>query len=837
MRESGFDYREVLGYRRQKTLCFSEFVEGFMGEPESYLHSSTTLIIEAIRHFGFRIVVRSGEPIISYKIFDDPFCNGINAVFGQEPCIKHIVDVIDSAAKETGPNRGIVLVGPPASGKTNIVDIIALALEEYTKHSEVKLYSFFFLFSDKETRRSVEIWSSFRHSPILLFPTILQKEHETRKPRQELLDSVNSKRKERGQKAILFPNFFQNASLDKCSMDILERLVHNPNHSSMSLYEILEKYVRVEEIVFSNAQAQGIANIDDMRLLNVITHPRDLGAADRAFLSQILPVDTLSQYEGAIVSSNRGLLHIHDAFGVSEAGKPPESEYKPLLLLLGSGKVSVDATQSSIDNTVLMTTNLEEMTLLERQLTSSKLLDRIEKIPVNYLLDANSEMGIFKRDMANIREKYEVDPNLMRIAAYYAVLTRLLPPGKKKFQHHWSEEKIALYSKIRVEQKLFIYANQSTDPISTIMNLPKWHPFFNEAHKHGFSIKEPETYEQFICKPKEAQNLYETGLFTNEELRLIDDDFMRTLIREHYPNEGKHGISVRQLQNVMRNTIARSDGAKVHVGTFLSQLNRVIAEGPELHHWLQIDPKYSENRQSCAPRQLSETYLVQGEGDYGDFVGLVKVVRALYFHIIKKEITISTVDRDPDQIERDLRFYLQNALLANALENKAFSHIMVPQFTFIHPRTGLKVDHPDIAYMVAMEGVLDPTKISADLREEMSHKFLRLQADGEIQLQKGKTIISSHGDRLVECFSEELNSLLSHRKNIEGIDINTLKKGFLAKKNGDAFYHKLNEETVGLIERIIENMIQRFSYPESIALDTIAFAIRKDIVNFEKILT
>ena len=50
----------------------------------------------------------------------------------------------ESAEKEAGPNRGIVLVGPPASGKTNIVDLITQALEEYSKQKSTKLYSFYF---------------------------------------------------------------------------------------------------------------------------------------------------------------------------------------------------------------------------------------------------------------------------------------------------------------------------------------------------------------------------------------------------------------------------------------------------------------------------------------------------------------------------------------------------------------------------------------------------------------------------------------------------------------------------------------------------------------------
>ena len=73
-----------------------------------------------------------------------------------------------------------------------------------------------------------------------------------------------------------------------------------------------------------------------------------------------------------MVSSNRGILHIHDAFDID--GSLTEDAYKPLLMLLGSGRISLQSTQASLDNTVIMTTNLEEMNVLEKRLSALKLL-------------------------------------------------------------------------------------------------------------------------------------------------------------------------------------------------------------------------------------------------------------------------------------------------------------------------------------------------------------------------------------------------------------------------------------------------------------------------------
>lgn len=829
-----FDLKNILGYTRSRTLSFGEFVEAFMSEPSNFLHTSSTMITEAIKHFDYKIVVRSGEPVISYEIFRDMFNSGTNAVFGQESCIKHIVDAIDSAGKETGPNRGLVLVGPPASGKTNIIDLLCVALEEYTKQKQVKLYSFFFEFTSPDSNRKLEIWNSFRHNPILLFPIVINHGERSERPRQKLFAHAMQAYKERTGENLVIPTYYQNASLDKCSLDILEGLMQNPHNRKKDLYSIINEYVRVEEIIFSNAQAQGISNIDEMSRLKVRIKGTDIFGEDKSILNQHLPGTDLLQYEGAIVRSNRGILHIHDAF-TGESHQ--ESDYRPLLMLLGSGKASIDSTQASVDNTVMMTTNLEEMAQLERQLTSSKLLDRIEKIPVNYLLDATSEMNILRRDMSIMQQNYDVDPNLFRIAAYYAVMTRLLPPKRDKFPPNWSLAKQNLYNHVPVEQKLFIYASEAEDPIATINKLPHWHPFRNEAMKLNLDLEDEDALRAHIETNDEAISLQQCGLFSNEELSLVDDEFMRELWREHYPAEGRYGISVRQLQNIMRNTVTHSDGRKVHVGTFLSQLKRTINEGPDLHHWLAIDPKYKQDRKPVKTRKIGDYRLEANEGDYGDFPGLVKVVKFIYYTIIQREIVQATVDRKPEDIEADLRRYIQYTLLANALENRAFAHIMVPKFSFIHPNTGEKVDAPDFNYMSSIEKVVAPDREPTHFRREIAHKFLEMQSSGEVRIDEGKNVISSRNDNVIVSFHDIYTRLLSHRRTVEGINAELLRDAFFQRKNNPGIYRSYSVEIRNLVETILKNMEERFRYSETIALDTVVFALRKGIVDFKELIS
>ncbi len=827
------DLKELLNYQRKKSIRFSEFIDGAIDNPVEHLQTSASLIKSAIEYFGFEIVVRSGEPIISYNIFKDLFSTGINAVFGQEHCIKYVVDVITSFDNEAGSNRGIVLVGPPASGKTNIVDLIVRALEEYTKQANVRLYTFCFKFAN-EKGCSFEIRSRFHHNPLLLIPITMQTpEGNIVQPRQVLFDYIKEKHQSSGEFKI--PSFYLNATPDKRSLDIIEGLMQNPINKDLSLYEVLEKYTYVEEIEFSTAQAKGISNIDDTGALKARVNPVMLDNKNTTILNEHLPGKLVYNYSGAIVDSNRGILHIHDAFGLHDGAH--EKDYKPLLMLLGSGKVAIESTQSSVDNTVVITTNIEEMKNLDRQLDASKLLDRIERIPVNYLLDANSEMDILKRDMSNMREEYDVDPNLLRIAAYYAVLTRLMPPVRKSFPAQWSEEKRKLYRSITPEQKLLIYSSQVEDPIRTISQLPHWHPFRNEMLRLGLSRHDTDSFADLIVTHPNAVNLKDTDLFSNEELKLIDDEFMRHLWNEHYPEEGKVGISVRQLQNVMRNTIANSDGRKIHVGIFLKQLTQMIEEGPELHHWLLPDESYQMDKPVIPFRMIGYSSIETGAGDYGDYSGLVEVVRKLYFTILKKELTICVVDRNPDQIEHDMRKYIQHAVLNSAIQNKAFAHIMVPKFSFVDPQTGLKIDKADEEYMKTIEKILAPGRSFSQVRKEISQKFLDFQSTGEVVLEEGKNIISSRKDNMLQCFAKEYSVLLSHRKVDREINPEQLKDVFFHKKNDPKRLSQYPQKIKDFMKNIIHNMNYLYNYSPDIALDTVVFALRKNILKFDDILS
>jgi predicted Ser/Thr protein kinase len=829
---SEFNIQDLLKRSSKATMKFSEFLEDFQEDPKKHLYTSTSIISNAIRHFGYSIVVRSGEPVVSYNIFKDLFTDGVNGIYGQEFCIEKVLDVIDSANKEAYPQRGIVLVGPPASGKTNIVDMVSQAIEEYTKDNDVKLYTFSFVFKDEKGERKVGFRSSFKHNPIMLIPTSIKMDDgRIEYPRRELFNEMRKQFE-----GLEVPNYYKHSNVDKSCLDVIEDLMSMDNNKNKSLYDILEEYIEIDEIEFSCAQAKGISNIDEMSQIMTKTRSVQIASQDMDILTKHLPSRHYYVYDGSLVSANRGAVHIHDAFSTSVN----KEEYRPLLMLLGSGKVAVQSTQIAADTSVFVTTNLEEMDHLEDALTSNKILDRIEKIPVNYLLDVNSEMKILERDMQTVNTKYDVDPNLNRISAYFSVLTRLFPTGKDRDSRNvfanWKPSKVDLFHSITPEQKLFIYAYQSVDPVKTIEKLPMWHPFRNEARKLGIDLSKPSTYRDKIVRDEDIVTLEGCGLFNEHELTMIDDDFMRKMIKEHGSQEGKYGISVRQMQNVMRQAIANSDGRKMTVNQFLTILKDMIQEGSSVHYWLKDKSiKDMFPNINLKERHIGGALFTSTTGKYGDYADIVRVVTALYHNIIEDEVTICTVDRDPEKIKVDLRRYVQYALLYQASKNKKFGKQMIEKYSFIDPVDGSRVSYPNIDFMESMERVLDESK-TVEYRSIIADKFFVAQENEEITINKDKTILNSTDDGLVKVFSAEYNKLISHRIMVDTVDAEKLTEAFYYKNNKSEEYKHVGEAVVKLTETIVKNMVEKYNYSEEIALETIIYALKNDIVNFHKII-
>ncbi|GAG19301.1 unnamed protein product, partial [marine sediment metagenome] len=260
-------------------------------------------------------------------------------------------------------------------------------------------------------------------------------------------------------------------------------------------------------------------------------------------------------------------------------------------------------------------------------------------------------------------------PNFFKIAAYFSVMSRLYPPkdAPDNIKQKWPANKGIFYTNLTPDQKMVIYASKTYDIKNMLYNLPYWHSFCQEARQLGIDLKKPETYQHHIEQHPDAVDLKECGLFLDKELEFIDDELKEHLRKEHFPIEGDKGISTRQMQNIVRDVILKSDNRKITVSLFLDQLKNIIDESSYINSWIKMSKELSEDKH-----------------EYFDIEKLIDILECLYWEHLRKELTISITDRDPKSIELDLRKYMQYSMLHYARTyNKRFQKTMIQKFSFI----------------------------------------------------------------------------------------------------------------------------------------------------------
>ena len=312
----------------------------------------------------------SGEPI--YRLFE-------NEVFGLEDVLARIVEYFEAAGKGTETRKRILLLlGPPASGKSTIVALIKKALEDYTRTDEGAVYAL------------------------------------AGCPMQE--DPLH-----------LIPHSLRPVLRDEYGIEIEGEL--NPRNR----YLLRTKYngkiadVPVERTVFSEQEAVGIGyyvatnpNADASLLLGSIDTGRLEGSrtevAGQAF-----------RMDGEFNVANRGLIELVEMF---------KADRRVLTTLLGLAQEQVIKMEKfgSIyaDEVIIGHSNEGDFNTFAMDEHSEALKDRITAVQVPYNLRVSEDVKIYERAMAKRQEHGMcIAPLALQVAGTYAVLSRLQQPNRQ----------------------------------------------------------------------------------------------------------------------------------------------------------------------------------------------------------------------------------------------------------------------------------------------------------------------------------------------------------------------------------------------------------------------
>ena len=346
----------------------------------------------------------SKEGLIRYRFFDDPENEGRDAIFGLTKPLMELVNVFQSAARQYGSERRVLLLhGPVGSSKSTIARLLKRGVERYSETEAGAIYSFGW----KEDDGTVT-WCPMREDPLHLIPE---------KDREEILQFLNSSQKEDGDK---FNIEIDGELCPLCRYMQNERLEKYDGDWTKVVGDVVVKRVIISEqdrIGIGTFQPKDEKNQDSTELTGDINYRKiaEFGSESdpRAF-----------NFDGEFNVANRGLIEFIEVLKLDVAflydllGASQEHKIKPKKFA-----------QTDIDTVIIGHTNEPEYRKLQSNEFMEALRDRTIKIDIPYVTKLSEEIRIYEKDYnaKRVRGKH-IAPHTLEIAAMWAVLSRLEEP-------------------------------------------------------------------------------------------------------------------------------------------------------------------------------------------------------------------------------------------------------------------------------------------------------------------------------------------------------------------------------------------------------------------------
>ena len=357
-------------------------------------------LLDMIESHGSHDPASRGEPR-RWKLFDDPFGGGQDAVYGLDEPLAELVDVLRAGARGLGPERRILLLhGPVGSSKSTIARLLKKGLEQYSKDEAGALYTFAW---DIDGER---IPSPMNQDPLLLVP-----EEQRASVEASLNKSLRAEYKLRIA-----------GELDPVSRFYYDMLMKRYDGDWSKVTE----HVVVRRLVFSEKDRVGIGTFQ----------PKDEKNQDSTELTGDLNYRKIAEFgsdsdprafnfDGEFNVANRGLLEFVEVLKLDVAflydllGATQEHTIKPKKFQ-----------QTSIDEVIIGHTNEPEYKKLQNNELMEAFRDRTIKIDIPYNLRVCDEVKIYRRRYGDrMTPGRGIAPHTLEIASLWAVMTRLEDPA------------------------------------------------------------------------------------------------------------------------------------------------------------------------------------------------------------------------------------------------------------------------------------------------------------------------------------------------------------------------------------------------------------------------
>lgn len=489
-------------------------------ESPKVLRNSFQRIYDLILSYGTEEYKENKDKLIRYRFFSDPDNHGVDAVFGLEKPLMHLVNVFKSASRHYGTERRILLLhGPVGSAKSTIVRLLKKGLEAYSRKPEGAIYTFSWNISESIMEGNVNPNYEpcpMHEEPFNLLPPVV---------RDPFINEMNEKLDSQAKLSV---------GGDLCPSCRFHFRTFMQKYGG-NLEKVLE-HIKVYRLILSEKDRVGIGtfqpkdekNQDSTELTGDINYRKiALYGSDsdpRAF-----------NFDGEFNVANRGLIEFVEVLKLDVAF---------LYDLLGASQEHVikpkKFPQTFIDEVIIGHTNEPEYKKLQNNEFMEALRDRTVKVDVPYITCLSDEIKVYEKDYGPNRVKGKhIAPHTIEMAAMWAILTRLKEPKK---------------ATLSLLQKLKLY-NGKTLPGFTEENIKE---LKDEAEREGMEGISPRYIQDKISNalvsdeapgcvnPFMVLNELESGLdhhslITLEEQKKRYKEMM-TIVKDEYADMAKNEV-------------------------------------------------------------------------------------------------------------------------------------------------------------------------------------------------------------------------------------------------------------------------------------------------------
>ncbi len=444
----------------RRLLSFREYLALFATDPVRHSRDASRYVRDMFDFFGRTAVDRPWGPMTRFSLFDLPFLDEADrqreALVGQEAVQLELYRALNNFVREGRPNRVLLMHGPNGSAKSTVAACLMRALEHYSSVNEGATYRFHWVFPSERTLRGAigfggksgaqrdadsyahlseeqidsRLFMEVRDHPLFLLPA---------EQRQALVERLYQ---EAGAPEPP-PAWILRGSLSHKSQLVYEALLSSYEGS---LTEVL-RHVQVERYFISRRYRVGAVTLGPQLSVDAgerqVTADRNLGT-----LPSSLSSVALFEAFGELIDAAGGVLEFSDLL------KRPLDAFKYLQITAETGEVPLRSQNVQVNCVMVASGNELHLSAFREHPEFESFRGRFELIRAPYLLSWIDERKIYDSQIAP-QVRRHVAPHATRVAAMFAVLTRMRKPKSDRYEGAVKE----LVGSLTAEEKLDLYTS------------------------------------------------------------------------------------------------------------------------------------------------------------------------------------------------------------------------------------------------------------------------------------------------------------------------------------------------------------------------------------------